>query len=721
MNMKKIFNTPKFIISSFGLMIITLGLCVTSCTETIDDSAYYTFTGEMMTDYFNNNPEQFSMFSELLQKVHSSKKSKSTMKDLLSARGHYTCFAPNNEAIKQYLLENNTTMETIPDSLAQSIVFNSIIDHGDSESAYPATSFVDGALSRTNMNDRYITTSFSVDSTTMTTVTYVNTNSKIVAEGSVEVVNGYVHQIDKVLSPSTSSIADMIYDTENLTLFAKFLKQVGLDETLLLYKDADYEDGDTAGLTGHLNSRSGFEGTFPEHRYFGYTVFTEPDECFRREGITDLQTLRDYVRNVAAYPEDTDWEVYAEGDSHYQNANNWLYKFITYHIVPAKLTWNRLVVFSNEKGFYNGSPNDGTKFQTNVWEYYETLSPERNSIKITGIRDGKRINRMSIYDTQKYKEVTTGDEKTEMDGLNNKSNLDIALSADNGLYSNNALNGFYYPIDKILIWTDDVPNKILNERQRYDICSLLPELMSNNHRRMGDATHRAWYYPTNYFDTQNNGSGTLINVSKETKLIYLTNTQNAGTGGYQAGWIDYQADEFNIQGIYDFVMKLPPVPTSGLYEIRYGTNSNTLRGMAQIYIGTNPDNLPAIGIPIDLRVGGVYADGSQNPAIGWLPDSELDSDEDIEELDKQLRNKDYMKGPKYFYCTSSTSGRDAGNCLRKIIYRGQLDAGKTYYIRFKSVLESSTSEFFFDYLEFVPKKIYNGEGGLSGDEPEDKW
>jgi hypothetical protein len=157
-------------------------------------------------------------------------------------------------------------------------------------------------------------------------------------------------------------------------------------------------------------------------------------------------------------------------------------------------------------------------------------------------------------------------------------------------------------------------------------------------------------------------------------------------------------------------MKLPPVPYTGTYEIRYGLNVNNNRGMAQIYIGDNPNNLPAIGIPLDLRMRDVTV-------TGWVADSELGltNGDAIEENDKAMRNNGYMKGPKYFYDDASHSGRDRSNCLRRIIYTGQLEAGKTYYMRFKSVLKTTGAEFFFDYLELVPKSIYNGEVA------EDKW
>ena len=79
------------------------------------------------------------------------------------------------------------------------------------------------------------------------------------------------------------------------------------------------------------------------------------------------------------------------------------------------------------------------------------------------------------------------------------------------------------------------------------------------------------------------------------------------------------------------------------------------------------------------------------------------------EKDKAMRNNGYMKGPKYFFPANGYSGRDCTNCLRRIVYTGRLEAGKTYYIRFKSVLDSSNTEFFFDYLELVPRTIYNGD------------
>ena len=57
-----------------------------------------------------------------------------------------------------------------------------------------------------------------------------------------------------------------------------------------------------------------------------------------------------------------------------------------------------------------------------------------------------------------------------------------------------------------------------------------------------------------------------------------------------------------VLGLYDFVLKLPPVPKEGQYELRMGISNNTLRGMCQIYFGDSPVNLSPAGLPVDMRL-----------------------------------------------------------------------------------------------------------------------
>ena len=140
------------------------------------------------------------------------------------------------------------------------------------------------------------------------------------------------------------------------------------------------------------------------------------------------------------------------------------------------------------------------------------------------------------------------------------------------------------------------------------------------------------------------------------------------------------------------------------------------RIMGQLYFGTNPDNLQALGLPLDFRMS------TSDPNIGWVPD-----EKDVEinlENDKHMRNRGYMKGPNQFavnsYGNAMTqplrSATGTRNAIRRIIYTGKLEQQKTYYIRVKTLLEGvTTNGLALDYMEIVPKWVY------SGVEAEDIW
>ena len=98
---------------AFLLMpLMAVAVLFQNCTEKIDDSARYVFEGNTILSYLENqvkedvNGEKDTIYKEyldLLHKVAISDQSESTVAQLMSARGNYTCFAPTNEAIQAYL------------------------------------------------------------------------------------------------------------------------------------------------------------------------------------------------------------------------------------------------------------------------------------------------------------------------------------------------------------------------------------------------------------------------------------------------------------------------------------------------------------------------------------------------------------------------------------------------------------------------------------------
>ena len=128
-------------------------LLYVGCSEYVDTSARYVFTDKTIMQYLEGK-EYYSEYVRLLGRVPVSPISKTTLNQLLSARGHYTVFAPTNEAIQAYLdtlclngfikeaswegFENEHDL----DSIEKVIVYNSIIDGGD-QMAYDIADFPD--------------------------------------------------------------------------------------------------------------------------------------------------------------------------------------------------------------------------------------------------------------------------------------------------------------------------------------------------------------------------------------------------------------------------------------------------------------------------------------------------------------------------------------------------------------------------------------------------
>ena len=236
--------------------------------------------------------------------------------------------------------------------------------------------------------------------------------------------------------------------------------------------------------------------------------------------------------------------------------------------------------------------------------------------------------------------------------------------------------------------------------------------MSNDIRRPLEAypTLHASYrgFPTDYQYFDN------IEIKEGSRFYYLN--------GLGKNWYNWQGDEFNIIGRYEFIIKLPPVPKEGNYELRLAVQSNSnLRGMCQVYWGPDKQNLPAIGIPLDMRMGGQYrrlTNTTQPSIVGWVADSQLDGQEAIDEVDKMMRNNGFMKGPEHFSPTpgSSTTARQLADHTRRIMVSAHMDPDKTYYLKFKSVLDDELKQFFIDYIEYCAKEVYDNPV-----ESEDIW
>ena len=138
-------------------------LTLSRCSDNVDDSNLYVFTGDMISTYLTKNSDQFSDYIALAQRTKLSRRSQSTVMELLATRGHYTVFAPTNDAVHAFvdsiMDQKDYPLSDVSDSIAEMIVKNSIIDTGTAD-AYETNDLTEGALAYQNLNNRYVTVSF---------------------------------------------------------------------------------------------------------------------------------------------------------------------------------------------------------------------------------------------------------------------------------------------------------------------------------------------------------------------------------------------------------------------------------------------------------------------------------------------------------------------------------------------------------------------------------
>lgn len=656
-----------------AMMACILMAMTCSCVEEIDMSNRYTFRGMTVSDFLNEHDDLFSHFIYILRR--------GGCYGLMDAYGTYTCFAPSNEAIERYLVEQDSiyrasllpgskkvvwtgitspVLEELSDSMCKVIAQTHILPD-----KYFTTDMEGDVVPTRNLNDRYLTMSFGVDEQKHSLL-YIN--GAHVISPDTEVENGVVHAIGDVLNPSSNTVPAQMEEMGFLSIFTEALDKTGLTDALQDYKDFSYVDGERYAGNYDANGNS----SYPSSRYFGFTAFVESDSLFHELGIYTIDDL--YARCREWYPTAT------AGD--FRDKNNALHKFISYHLVNKKLLYTRLVCYNLELDTYKSEVN--LVKRSDRFEYYETM--QGTLMKVT--RPLSQATYQGDVLINYSRELTNTADPYRCTGGSRKIPVNIkvydpAVIASDTIayphYVQEALNGSIHLIDNVLIYDEDVmAGYVLNEIMRFDFSSLVPEFTNNNVRwcsrgKAGILQGNEYYIPKGY------GTNVVYNT-EETRLYYLCPNQT---------WHNYQGDEMMALGAFDFKYKMPPVP-EGTYEIRMGYSANNNRHVVQFYVDDE-----VTGIPVDLRI--LLSD----PAIGY--ESDASTDDNGIANDKNMKNRGYVKGPTTYYYNGSVLARNDNSVVRKVITTKYLGSGE-HWVRFKNVKEDDDgkAQFMHDYLEIIP-------------------
>ena len=681
------------------MAVMALGLV--SCNPEPDESNQFNSVKQTLGMAIDER-ENLSSFNYILQR--------SGMDRVLDAYEQVTCFAPTNEAIQWYidslytdemsvdgnnkLLHNGMTsnsLEGLTDSLCNDIALYHIVGS--------PISMVELQGTKTTMLKMPI----SVGNEDNSGLVQINGKALIYDSdktiGEIETSNGYLYVLDNVIPKNSMRMGDRMARLKDYSIFAKALELTGLaDSVSKTYKTDETGQNIQYTITDYYdNMANNAECYWPKECQLGYTIFAETDEVFKSKGINSIEDLiakcNEWYGNADSwydYPREKGITISKEND--YTNRFNTLNMFVAYHILFAKMASDQLVYERRSGG---ATPPAGLLWNYcnggEPYDYYETMLPH-TLMKIWNPSNklGKRlfINRAIENNTLTDEVGTMGSES-----MHRILRPGVEIVREDVM----ALNGYIHPIKDILLYDADVPQKVLNERLRFDSSEFLPELINNGFRYMsvnevsamnGGGHGVRIAFPLNFFDN-------VVCFSEQTVLRYNVK------GWYRA----YQTDAFQGWGNYDLAIKLPPVPT-GQYELRLFYSPMAHAGMMQFYLGTssNPQSMTALGIPLDARID------KEDPLIGWV-DFTQEDDRGIA-TDAAMRNRGYMRGPySFFGGTGVTSGNsEATNCrgdgvatLRLLLGTDTYRQSDDHWFRIKSVIDDKDLKWQLDFVELVPK------------------
>ena len=638
------------------LHILAIALSILACTDEIDKSNRYTFTGETMADFLLNRSEDYSNFIKILEKAN--------MFGLLSTWGQYTLFLPTNEAVERYLAEQDSLywatsddnvpyetgitsplLEDLSDSMATVIARTHLV-----EARYPMAEMSEGTLHRRNFNHRSLGVSYKVVDERFYIM--INNRSPIIG-GDNEVENGIVHIIGKAINHTSRDVPGLIDEYRYFSLFSAALKETGFQDSLMLDRDVNYVPIDYNAMGFDLSPR-----LVMATKFFKYTGFVEPDEVFNAKGIYTLDDLKAFAEK---------WYG-TEEKGNYKNPKNALYKFVSYHFVERELAYND-IIFHDIKYTtrYSGSFNSEKLMVPGFdrYDYFETMQgPLMKVTKPLSTAQG-----IDIFINYSKRDIPFNP------NMRHHVNVRIIPPTEFGNMKKEyaefnpiALNGILHPIDKILVYNEDeMVGNILNERMRFDMSTLIPELQCNKMRYYAPQNHALYFVGENFSK----------NVKYHTSRPIL----------YRPGGDFYLGDFMGTDYGLDCSFKLPNVPPR-TYEIRLAYQF----GFIQTYIDGK-----VTGIPIEFSK-------FEAAEIGYVPDDETE-DNGVEN-DKQMRNRGWMKSPDSYYefkYNEYVPARNTKGMLRRILTTKYLDSGE-HWLRIKCL---SDLPFLLDYIELVPLNIVN--------------
>lgn len=219
----------KYLINSV-LGLCGLAVAIASCNKEPDESNLYTFTGQTVETFIQND-SNLTAFNYILKR--------SGLDRNMSTYGQYTCYAPTNEGVKLYIdslwndkeavIPHNGMTSDDLEGLSDSLC-NDIAEYHLTNGLYSIISMGGSGATISTMLGRPISSKVSSEGKTV-----LNDVSTIISEDN-EVTNGLVHIIDHVVPRTSRLLGATLQRLPEYSIFSEAAQRTGLADSVMKSK-----------------------------------------------------------------------------------------------------------------------------------------------------------------------------------------------------------------------------------------------------------------------------------------------------------------------------------------------------------------------------------------------------------------------------------------------------------------------------------------------------
>lgn len=211
--MKKIANY-----SLVFLLVVGMIVSFVRCSDDVSIDPTTSTVKNMYSYVKENTSPTYATFASIIEKAG--------YNVFLDAYGTYTMLLPTDAAVKAYLTANGkNSVDDLTKVEAQNIVKVHLLSD-----TLSLSTFTDGRLQVPTMYGIYLQAGAAVSASGEASYT-INKTSNIVSS-DVRVGNGIIQVIDKVIEPTTKTLAKLIEANANYSIFTQALKETGYYDSL---------------------------------------------------------------------------------------------------------------------------------------------------------------------------------------------------------------------------------------------------------------------------------------------------------------------------------------------------------------------------------------------------------------------------------------------------------------------------------------------------------